>query len=184
MQHRVVVGLGNPGKKYEMTRHNMGFLVLHALAQRWQWAFKDEKRFSALVAKGGQGDQTVHLVMPTTYMNNSGLAVRRYLDFFHVDVDALLVVTDDADLDFGIIRLRKQGGSGGHNGLKSIYKHLGTSQYPRLRVGIGREERMELEDYVLSAFTSQEQKVLAQVVSSAADVIERVLIEGIDSVTL
>jgi PTH1 family peptidyl-tRNA hydrolase len=180
---RVIVGLGNPGKKYELTRHNIGFLVLEALARRNGMSLKEEKEFHGKVAKGVIADQSVFLLMPTTYMNESGRAVRRYLDFYKIPSEHLLVVVDDVALAFGQLRLRKMGSPGGHNGLKSIELHLGTQNYARLRMGIGRNlQDVNLADYVLGNFSQEEQTELPNFVQKGAQILERLVTEGLSCV--
>ena len=129
----MIVGLGNPGKKYEMTRHNMGYLVVQVFAHKYGWMFKEEKQLNAKIAKGKVRDAVIHLVLPTTYMNESGRAVRKVMDYYKWDIDDLLVIVDDIALPFGEMRLRKMGSAGGHNGLESVQKHVGTTRYARLR---------------------------------------------------
>lgn len=176
---QVIVGLGNPGKKYELTRHNMGFLVLEELARRNGMSLKEEKEFHGKVAKGAIADKSVLLLMPTTYMNESGRAVRRYLDFYKVPSEHILVVVDDVALPFNHLRLRKMGSSGGHNGLKSIALHLGTQNFARLRMGIGCNlQDGDLADYVLGNFSIEEQKELPNFVQKGVQIIERLAIEG------
>jgi peptidyl-tRNA hydrolase, PTH1 family len=154
----LIVGLGNPGKKYELTRHNIGFITVESFAHLHGWSFKDESRFEGKASKGQVGDMKVHLLMPQTYMNESGRSVRRYLDFFKMTPDQVVVIADDVDIPFGMIRLRESGGAGGHNGLKSIQKHIGTQKFLRLRMGIGEKchAQQDLADHVLSRFTSDE----------------------------
>lgn len=182
MEHRVIVGLGNPGKKYEMTRHNIGYLVLHALAKGWNLTFKEEKRFQAYVIKGQVDDFTVHLLLPTTYMNDSGQAIRSYLDYFKLDVSSLIVVTDDIALDFGQLRVRISGSSGGHNGLKSVEAHVGTNKYCRLRMGVGDRQKGDLVDHVLSPFSPEEFKTLPDFIVEGAKVVIRLLHEDVENV--
>jgi len=154
---KVLVGLGNPGSKYEFTRHNLGFLVLKSLAHKHGWAFKEEKRFSAQIAEGKIGDCKIALLLPMTYMNLSGQAVKPYLATQGLSPDDLVVVTDDIYLEYGQMRFRTEGTAGGHKGLKSIEAHLGTLNYPRLRLGIGQGPAgMPLEEYVLNLFSQAE----------------------------
>lgn len=156
-KERVILGLGNPGKKYEMTRHNMGFLALQALAKEQGWVFKEEKRFQAHVATGRIGTVLVHLLMPTTYMNESGRALRAFVDYYKLAPDQVIVVSDDIELDYGAIRLRPLGSAGGHNGLKSVEAHLKTRHYVRLRLGVGKGNPAQaLADYVLDNFSAEE----------------------------
>lgn len=177
--HYVLVGLGNPGREYALTRHNMGYLVLMALADSLGWKFKEEKAFQAYVAKGTVDKKTVHLLLPTTYMNASGNAVRRYLDFYKIGHDRVCVVCDDVHLPFGNMRFRSLGSDGGHNGLKSIHQALQSQHYGRLRIGIGRDQRPEqtLADYVLEAFTAVEMQALPNILASGVKEIQRLIVE-------
>ena len=140
----IFVGLGNPGSEYEKTRHNLGYLVVLALAKRMGVVFKDDKRLQAYVAKGIVDGVIVHLLLPTTYMNKSGLAVQRYLDFFKLSIARTIIVIDDIAFPFGELKLKMMGSAGGHNGLKSIEEHLGTADYARLRMGIGHPGTRDL----------------------------------------
>lgn len=180
----IFVGLGNPGKKYEMTRHNMGAIVVQGFAHIYGLSLKAENRFLAKVAKASIQGVTVHVVLPMTYMNESGLAVRKYVDYFKLTPQDVVVVSDDADLSFGELRLRSQGSSGGHNGLKSIQTHLGTTQYSRLRVGIGRKQEpgKELSGYVLDRFTKNEAEELSSTVDSGVKALNMLLSETVENV--
>lgn len=175
----MIVGLGNPGKKYERTRHNMGFLAVQQLAHELGWVFKEENRFHALVAKGSLGEHSLTLLMPTTYMNESGRAVRAYLDYYKLSPVNLVVVNDDVELPYGQIRLRPKGSAGGHNGLKSIETHLGTQHYVRLRLGIGRGENKELVDHVLENFSQEELASLPDYMAKGAAAIKLVVTQAI-----
>jgi PTH1 family peptidyl-tRNA hydrolase len=184
----VFVGLGNPGKKYEMTRHNIGFMVIKEFAKHFNWKLKEETRFGAYVAKGVINQVSVHLLMPTTYMNNSGQAVRSYLDFYQIIPEHAVVVVDDVALPFGDFRLKSMGSSGGHNGLKSIEAHLGSKHYARLRMGIGPESAQEetkletLADYVLAVFSQKELQMLDTFVEQGVRILERLTSESITRV--
>lgn len=172
MSEFVIVGLGNPGKEYALTRHNMGYLVVQGLAEKFGWTFKEERRFRAWVAKGKVDDVTYHLLLPVTFMNESGVAVRSYLDFYNIGVESLIVVSDDSALPFGKMRLRTQGSAGGHNGLKSVESHLNTQNYVRLRMGIGSSDRDDLADYVLDRFTREESEQLAEFIAKGVDILK------------
>jgi PTH1 family peptidyl-tRNA hydrolase len=184
----VIVGLGNPGKKYEHTRHNIGFMVVKALAKKLQWKLKEETHFSAYVCKGQVDDAQVHLLLPTTYMNLSGLAVRRYLDYYQLGVEYVIVVSDDIALPFGELRLRSMGSSGGHNGLKSIEAHLATRHYVRLRMGVGTpndkkiSDEETLADYVLGTFSADETDKLVPFVERGVHVLWQLIHESISRV--
>lgn len=183
----VFVGLGNPGKKYEMTRHNIGFMVIQGLASKLGCHLKLEERFQARVARGKSKDVIVHLLLPQTYMNLSGSAVRSYLSYYHLSPQQIVVVADDVAIDFGEIRLRLLGSAGGHNGLKSIEAQLQTKNYSRLRMGIGaiedeRKEYDDLADYVLGEFTSLERKGLESFVDRGVQALERLMTEDVHRV--
>jgi PTH1 family peptidyl-tRNA hydrolase len=176
-QQYIFAGLGNPGVQYEMTRHNIGFLVIKAFAVRLGWHFKENKLLNAYVVKGLIKEKGVHLVLPMTYMNQSGLALRRYLDYYKLNVKHLVVVVDDIALSFGQLRLRENGSAGGHNGLKSVETHLGTRHYARLRMGIGHPGEKVLADYVLDPFTKNELEHLGSFISRGVDILQRVMEE-------
>jgi len=180
MSEKILVGLGNPGKKYEMTRHNMGAIALQAFAKKHGAQFKEDSKFLAKVAKVSLFDQMYHLLLPTTYMNESGQALRRYFDYYKLKIEDLLILVDDADLPFGAYRLKEKGGTGGHNGLKSIAAHLGTSAYARFRLGIGRKEGGDLADFVLDSFSKEELKMLPQLLSQYVDVLDRLCQESLE----
>lgn len=165
----MIVGLGNPGKKYEFTRHNLGCLAVKSFAAIEGWDFKEEKRFSAYVAEGKIGDCKIALLLPTTYMNLSGKAVQAYLAYYGLSPQELIVVTDDVYVEYGHLRFRIDGSAGGHNGLKSIEASIASQNYPRLRLGIGLGPvEMPREDYVLSVFSQEELAKLPPLLERAA----------------
>jgi len=158
-------------------------MVVKDFARKAGWCFKEEWRFSALVAKGQIGDAVVHLVLPTTYMNLSGMAVRPYLDYYKLGADTLLVVSDDTALPFGQIRLRSMGSPGGHNGLKSVEAYLGTSQYARLKMGVGAPEPGRgLADYVLAPFGAEEIAALGAFIDRGTLVLNHLLDDSVSNV--
>jgi PTH1 family peptidyl-tRNA hydrolase len=176
----LIVGLGNPGAEYARTRHNAGFLVAERLAGRWQAGWAYEKKFNARLACAARGSQRVLLCEPLTYMNSSGEAVGAVVGFYRVPLARLLVVVDDADLPLGELRLRPGGSGGGHHGLESIEQHLGTREYARLRVGIGRQGgAREITGYVLGRFSSTEAALADKVVTVASNQAETWLEAGI-----
>jgi len=186
MQNRslVFIGLGNPGKKYAGTRHNFGFLVVEALAQSLGLDLQESKFFEAKVAKGRYGTKDcqelveLHLLMPLTYMNESGKSVRRYLDYYKLATSEIVVVCDDTALKLGDLRLRSQGSSGGHNGLKSIAAHMGTEQYARLRMGIGSKmDQQSLADYVLDDFKADEISMLNESIKKGEGILKSLVSE-------
>lgn len=176
LQPIVFVGLGNPGKKYVHTRHNLGFLVVEKFAQKVGWTLNNNQRFMAKEAKGRLEQKEIHLLLPLTYMNESGKAVKLYLDYYKMTPSHLVVVCDDTALNFGHLRLRLQGSAGGHNGLKSLIACLGTSDFARLRMGIGhRREGQDLADYVLENFSAEESKVLDTIVEQGVAALQTLL---------
>ena len=170
-QLRLVVGLGNPGAKYAGTRHNVGFMVLERIAVADGVRFKSQSRLHGELAEVGSGSARLRLLMPQTYMNESGRSIRAALDWFDLAPQELLVVVDDMDLPLGKLRLRQSGSAGGHNGLRSTISHLGTQEFPRLRIGIGApadnpvERRQRTVGHVLGRFEPAEQPLLEQVLS-------------------
>jgi peptidyl-tRNA hydrolase, PTH1 family len=176
----LIVGLGNPGADYARTRHNAGFLVAEQLAGRWRAAWNYEKKFNARLARAERGNLRVLLCEPQTYMNASGEAVSAVVAFYQVPLIRVVVVVDDADLPLGEIRLRPSGSSGGHHGLESVEQHLGTREYARLRVGIGRQTgTREITGYVLGRFSSTEAALMDRVLNVASDQVETWLEAGI-----
>ncbi len=171
MENRyLIVGLGNPGADYARTRHNVGFAVVERLAELWGADWGLEKKFNARLARTKLEGRRVLLCQPQTYMNASGEAVQAVTSFYEVAPDRLLVVVDDADLPLGHLRLRPGGSSGGHHGLESIEQHLGTREYPRLRLGIGRQAgAREITGHVLGRFGSTEARLVTKVLTVAAD---------------
>lgn len=168
---RLVVGLGNPGDKYQGTRHNVGFMALERLAARHGAVFRKQQRLQGLLSEVGQGDQRLRLLLPQTFMNESGRSIRAALDWFALDAAQLLVVVDDMDLPLGKLRLRAAGSAGGHNGLRSTISHLGHQDFARLRIGIGApadnpaERKARTVGHVLGRFSAAEQPVLDQVLA-------------------
>lgn len=174
----VIAGLGNPGKKYENTRHNIGFITLDFLAERHDIKINKIKH-KALVGEGRISGQKVLLVKPQTYMNLSGEALREVMDYYKVDMEDMIVIYDDIDLPAGSVRIRKKGSAGTHNGMRSIVQHLGTD-FPRIRMGIGNDRKGDLVDFVLGGFSKEDREVLEPAVERAALSIECYVEEGIE----
>ncbi|MEO1134753.1 MAG: aminoacyl-tRNA hydrolase [Cyanobacteria bacterium J06639_1] len=170
----LVVGLGNPGAKYEGTRHNCGFMAVDRLSQRYAIALKSNSRFQGLYGEGrGPKGNKLRLLKPETFMNRSGQSVRAVMDWFKLPPQAILVIYDDMDIPFGRLRLRQSGSAGSHNGMKSLVQHLGSQQFPRVRMGIGSPgANKETISHVLGGFTPREQKYLAEVIDATADAVE------------
>ena len=178
---KLVVGLGNPGRDYERTRHNVGFEVVDELARRADVSFRKGWLASAQTARINLAGQEVLLVKPLTFMNLSGQAVRPLLKKRGGTVADLLVVVDDVDLELGRLRIRPKGGAGGHNGLKSVIQELGSDEFARLRVGIGSQtEGRDMVDHVLSRFGAAEWAVMKTAVGCAADAVAAVVRDGVD----
>jgi peptidyl-tRNA hydrolase, PTH1 family len=176
----LIVGLGNPGAEYAKTRHNAGFLLVETLAARWQAAWKNERKFNARLARAEHRGRRVLLCQPQTFMNASGEAVGALVNFYRLPRTRVLVGVDDADLPLGEIRLRAGGSSGGHHGLESIEPHLGSREFARLRLGIGRRDgAREITDYVLSRFDRAEAALMEKVLDRAACQAECWLSDGI-----
>ncbi len=167
---RLVIGLGNPGQRYANTRHNAGFFVVDELARRLN-APESRKRFKGEVSEARRGNEKFILVQPQTFMNESGLTVREAVQWYKPDLSQVLIVVDDLDIPFGELRLRQRGSAGGHNGLKSIIGTLGTQDFARLRVGIGRGKNATVA-HVLSRFAPEEEAELPVLIATAADVVE------------
>jgi PTH1 family peptidyl-tRNA hydrolase len=177
----IVVGLGNPGRRYQGTRHNIGFAVADEVAHRRKAEF-ESGRGETLAARCGRGPDAVLVVKPLTMMNLSGDAVAAVAGFYKVDPAAILVVADDVNLPLGRLRLRARGSAGGHNGFKSIIGCLGTEEFPRLRVGVGRgDPRRDLADHVLARFDDDERDEVERAIARAADAVETFLAEGIEA---
>lgn len=162
----LIVGLGNPGSEYAQTRHNMGFLVLDRLGESWGARWQNERRFQSRLAQVNPEGRRILLCQPLTFMNCSGEAVQALTAYYRIPHTRLLIVVDDADLPLGSIRLRPGGGSSGHHGLESVEQHLGTKDYLRLRLGIGRvsEEDRQIRNYVLGRFSASETEMVAKVI--------------------
>jgi PTH1 family peptidyl-tRNA hydrolase len=178
---KLIVGLGNPGTKYRFTRHNVGFLVIDDLADRFDIPVS-QKKFDALYGKGKIGTTPVMLAKPQTFMNLSGYAVQKLLDYFQTEIKDLIVIHDDLDLPFQSIRLKSGGGHGGHKGLMSIIEQNGTGDFSRVRLGIGKPVHKGLVDsYVLELFSREEMEFLPHIVEQASQAIMELLSSGIQA---
>jgi PTH1 family peptidyl-tRNA hydrolase len=179
---KLVAGLGNPGAQYRDTRHNLGFLVIDELARRWQvesW----REMFDALAVKTTFGGEPTLLAKPLTFMNLSGESIAGLAHFYKVDAADMLVIVDEVALALGRLRARREGSAGGHRGLKSVIQHLGTSSFPRLRIGVGRgDERRDLSSHVLGPFDAAERDQIAAAVLRAAEAAEMFITDGIERV--
>ncbi|PSN15542.1 aminoacyl-tRNA hydrolase [filamentous cyanobacterium CCT1] len=181
---RLIVGLGNPGDKYAGTRHNIGFEVVDRLSKTWAISLKQERRFQAEYGAGfGPDREKVYLLKPLTYMNRSGQSMRAALDWLKLSPAQVLVVYDDMDLPVGRLRLRLSGSAGGHNGMKSAIAHLGTQDFPRLRIGIGASDRTSdgaVVSHVLGNFSKAERATMDAVVDTALRSLEKAILDGVE----
>jgi PTH1 family peptidyl-tRNA hydrolase len=169
---KLIVGLGNPGKQYDQTRHNIGFEVIDALSDKLHISL-DQAKFKGIYGSGISNGEKIYLLKPLTYMNLSGESVRAIIDYFDIDLEDLVVIYDDLDLPVGKIRLRQKGSAGGHNGIKSIIAHLGTQEFNRIRVGINRPSNgMSITDYVLGRFSEEEKLDLREAVQRSTEACE------------
>jgi peptidyl-tRNA hydrolase, PTH1 family len=169
---KLIVGLGNPGKQYENTRHNIGFDVIEELSRKFSIPLNQSK-FKGLYGIGFYNGEKVVLLKPLTYMNLSGESIRAVIDFYQIDVEDMVVIYDDLDLPVGKIRLRQKGSAGGHNGIKSTIQHLGTQEFNRIRIGVDRPKNgMKVTDYVLGRFHEEEKELTIEAVKKSADACE------------
>ncbi|WP_407272204.1 aminoacyl-tRNA hydrolase [Radiobacillus sp. PE A8.2] len=169
---KCIIGLGNPGRKFENTRHNVGFMVIEEFAKRNDWKLS-KKKFNGNFAMEQLDGEKIILLEPQTYMNLSGESIRPLMDFYNIAIEDIVVIYDDLDLPPGKIRLRQKGGHGGHNGIRSTIDHLGTKEFKRIRIGIGRPSTpMPVPDYVLGTFSGEEKTAAMESVQKAADACE------------
>lgn len=178
---KIIVGLGNPGFQYEYTRHNIGFLIVDRLAQRWGATFSKSK-FNALVAETRYGNDKIILLKPQAFMNLSGQAVGAVVNWHKANAEDVMVVYDDLDLDFSRLKFRPKGSSGGHNGIKSLISHLGTEIFPRLKFGVERPlNGQDTASWVLSNFPKEQLAELAQAIEQSCDAVEYYLDQGMEA---
>lgn len=175
----IIVGLGNPGKKYEHTRHNMGFIAMDKLSERSGIEISRE-RFKGLTGEGNISGEKAILLKPQTFMNLSGGSVREAVAYYKVPEDHVIVIYDDIDIPLGLIRIRKSGGAGTHNGMRSVVSELGTEAFPRVRIGIGNDSGDSLIKHVIGKVSSEERKILDDTAEEVAVVIEDILKHGLD----
>ena len=179
---KLIVGLGNPGDKYFETKHNVGFMLVDQMAKSLNLTFSHDKIFQADIASTFLNGEKVYFVKPTTFMNESGKAVHALLTYYGLDIEDLLVIYDDLDMEVGKIRLRAKGSAGGHNGIKSIIAHLGSENFPRLKFGVGdKPKEMDLADYVLGRFSSQDEATVSEGIKRACEAVECMIGEGCDA---
>lgn len=169
---KLIIGLGNVGEKYHLTRHNVGFIVLDEIAQKLNIDFKFDSKLESFIAEKKINGQKVIFSKPTTYVNLSGNALSKIMSYYKIEVDDILVIYDDIDLELGKLRVRETNGHGGHNGVKDIIKHLNTKDFKRIRFGIGLDKSMPLDHYVLGKFSKQELETIKPVVIDAMNVVD------------
>ncbi len=177
----IIVGLGNPTDKYQATRHNIGWDAITRLSDDYRIPL-DFKKHKAVCGKGQIEGEKVILAQPLTYMNLSGESVRELVDFYKVTPEEVIIIYDDISLEVGQLRIRKKGSAGGHNGIKSIISHLGTDEFPRIKVGVGDKPKdWDLADYVLSRFSKEEEPVIREALKDTSDAIRMLITNGIDT---
>ena len=177
----VIVGLGNPGKEYEKTPHNVGFMMIDEIARVNKLEFRLEKKHEAMIATGMICGKKCHLIKPLTYMNLSGNAVRSFVEYYNIPLDEVLVIFDDMDLPLGKLRIRKSGSAGGHKGMKSIIENLKTNDICRIRVGIDKpKEGMDVINFVLHKLSKEEMNTLVETISKAPEMIDVTIKNGIN----
>ena len=177
---KLIVGLGNPGKEYDKTRHNIGFMTLDNYASSICKVI-DKEKFNGLYTDYISNGEKIILLKPQKYMNLSGEVIKKYIDYFDINIEDILIISDDINLPLGKIRLRGKGGSGGHNGLKNIELHLQTNEYKRLRIGVSNNKNQDLKDFVLGKFSSTDLKVLEEVYPKTRDIIENIFDKTLES---
>jgi len=176
---KLIAGLGNVGDKYCFTRHNAGFMVLDRWSYSDNFSFKQESKLKAFISKAKVGTEDIIFIKPTTFMNLSGEAVRAVMDYYKIGVEDIIIIYDDIALDAGKIRLRASGSDGGHNGIKSIIKHIGTDKFNRIKVGIGPQIGPS-EHYVLQNFSKEQMEILKEVLDKTIEATKCLINEGID----
>jgi peptidyl-tRNA hydrolase, PTH1 family len=176
---RLIIGLGNPGESYKSTRHNVGFMIADAFAHKKGLSFKHASHVLGELAQGMLEETQVFILKPMTFMNESGAAVRRCVDYYKVALEDLIVIADDAALPLGMMRMRTKGSCGGHNGLLSIETHVNTQDYPRFRIGIGGPPPGRMKDYVLTVFSSEESRIIEETIVQAVHALELWITAGI-----
>lgn len=177
---KLIVGLGNPGREYEKTRHNIGFMCIDELARRFQVDININK-FNGLYNQFTYNNEKIILLKPQKYMNLSGEVVRDYVNYFKIDIQDILIICDDLDTPVGTYRLRYKGSSGGHNGLKNIEMHLSTKEYKRIKIGISNNKNIDTKDYVLGKFSIEEIKLISPIINQMPKIIEDYLNMSFDS---
>ena len=174
----LIAGLGNPGSRYEKTRHNVGFLVVEACIRKQPLDCKEKEDYK--ICKGSLGDEKIIFLEPLTFMNRSGIAVRKIMQKSNISPQQLIVIHDDLDLETGSLKIRKKGSSGGHKGIESIIQHIGTQEFIRIKIGIGRDPFVPTEKYVLSKFRKDDMQVIREAIEKAVESVYAIINEGVE----
>ena len=178
---KLIAGLGNPGPQYTLTRHNIGFMAIDKIADTFLISMDLDKKQKAIIGKGMMGSEKVILAKPQTFMNLSGESIRAISDYYQIDPEDIIIVFDDISLDVGQLRIRKKGSAGGHNGIKSIIQHLGTNEFPRVKIGVGeRIPGQDLADHVLGRFPKEQMKLVEEATENACEAVFMMVKDGID----
>lgn len=177
----LIVGLGNPGKEYEKTPHNVGFMAVDEIAKTYNLTFNLSQKHKAMIAEGKINGEKIILMKPLTFMNLSGNAVRSYVEYYKIDINDIIIIYDDMDLPIGTLRIRKTGSSGGHNGIKSIISNLQTESFKRIRIGIGRPtNNLGTIDFVLHTLNKEESNIITETIDKMPKIIETTVDKGFD----
>ena len=174
----LIAGLGNPGSRYEKTRHNVGFLAVEACIRRQPLDCKEKEDYK--ICKGSLGDEKIIFLEPLTFMNRSGIAVRRIMQKSNISPQQLIVIHDDLDLETGSLKIRKKGSSGGHKGIESIIQHIGTQEFIRIKIGIGRDPFVPTEKYVLSKFRKEDIQAIREAIEKAVESVYAIINDGVE----
>lgn len=169
---KLIIGLGNPGKEYDVTRHNIGFNVLNTIADKYNVSFCENKKFNALEASFNINHEKVIIIKPLTFMNLSGDSVIKYINYYDIDINDILVIHDDLDMELGKIRIVYDSSSGGHNGVKSIISNLNSQKFTRLKIGIAHDKKIDTRDYVLGKFSKADLDILSDVYNKVSNIVE------------
>lgn len=176
---KMIVGLGNIGSKYDMTKHNVGFMAIDRIVKDLNINFSEDKNFKALIGSSFLNQEKVYFVKPTTFMNNSGIAVKALLTYYNIAIDDLIVIYDDLDMEIGKIRFRQRGSAGGHNGIKSIIAHIGSQEFDRIKIGIGRPQNgMTVINHVLGKFDKDDAITIDLTLDKVTDAVDFYLKEA------
>ena len=174
----LIAGLGNPGSRYEKTRHNVGFLAVEACIRRQPLDCKEKEDYK--ICKGSLGDEKIIFLEPLTFMNRSGIAIRRIMQKSNISPEQLIVIHDDLDLETGSLKIRKKGSSGGHKGIESIIQHIGTQEFIRIKIGIGRDPFVPTEKYVLSKFRKEDIQAIREAIEKAVESVYAIINDGVE----